>query len=567
MVQKLNFIVIVVLITVFQILRIRSYPLLPEELSMLNSNFSAEPLLDDYFFKLDQPLDVSFLSNLPFQAIQIALNFFGIYGYDVFLVKYSFNFVIAITLMTYFYSKINKISFYFSLLATIIISTTLIFDQLMIYSPRINSLIIIISIFIKYLLYNDLNQNRKIIKMLALNFIIFVYSFGLFANIGNAVLCLLPLILEIIRIYMTQTGFNYEKIRNLLIPYAFLLPSLIISVLLIRGSQILSTPQFNNPEFFPTKSITSLIQGRGSWWESSYLPWFPNLIDEHLVVFRSVIFLLIFLPLILFVVHTLKIEIKITLNKIFNKNNYILKKKFYLIDSSIFDQHKSLYLYSLLVFIFTLLITKYFPSEFLFDLNPYFYIFREPWSKFGIIFIISFGQILALTFHMIFTPLRHLLLKKLGFFSLKTLSTCVATFLFIWLNPSRYPIISFAPEIDYKLDYKYANYLSKSVLRINSMEKIKGDTYVFCLVPGNNFYENVLLGRWFFAYSYNVPHYSVSGERKLGANAYDQFGIPVNRCDEIYSFYERDIRILKICLPHSIHPNKNCDYRLRRIPI
>jgi hypothetical protein len=411
--------------------------------------------------------------------------------------------------------------------------------------------------------------------MLALNLIIFVYSFGLFANIGNAVLCLLPFILELIRIYMTQTGFNFEKIRNLLIPYVFLLPSLIISLLLIQRSQMLSTPQFNNPEFFPTKSITSLIQGRGSWWESTYLPWFPNLIDEYLVVFRNVIFLIIFLPLLLFVFHTLKIfvfhtlkiEIKIVLNKIYYKNNYILKKKFYLIDSSLFNQHKYLYRYSLLVFIVTLLITKYFPSKFLFDLNPYFYIFREPWSKFGIIFILSFGQILALTFHIIFTPLGHLLLKKLGFFSLRTLSIFVATFLFIWLNPSRYPIISFNPEIDYKLDYKYANYLSKSVLRINSLEKIKNDTYVFCLVPGKNFYEDILLGRWFFAYSYNVPHYSVSGRINLGANPYDQFGIPVNSCDEIYSLYDRDIRIVKICLPQSIHPIKNCDYRLRPIPI
>jgi hypothetical protein len=573
--KHLFFIIFIAFIVFIQKIRISGFPMIPEELSVLNVNFAAEPLLDGKYFKTNANIDNSNLNLLPFQFLAKICNLIGIYGYDVYLIRYLIHFTILGILIFIYFSEWGKKRIYASLFALVTISTTLIYDQILIYTPRLNTLIVFICIIL-WFKRNIVEQKISLIGNFFLGSFVFVYSFGLFSNVGNSSILVFLLCWQIIHFclqnLLKKPSSQSQKIRLLKImsiPYLLILPSLILSFILLLQSktnvaiaQILPT--------FPTYSFGRLIQGRGAWWEEGYLPWFDELQNQLLIEFRYATFLIVFLPLMLiFLLKCLKI--------FFGFNTWNI---------SIPEERRE-YIILLFAFILFLIITLYFPSRLMMELNPLLAIYREPWSKFGPVFIIFFGKLLTLSLSYLYSLSQNIL--RINFYNRNTewfVYLLILIILFNSINPKRIPTSSFDSSYNLAIDKNYANYISSKTLKINYiLNKNPNLEYAYCIVPGSNLYSDIALGRWFIAFSKNIPHY-VEGinESNLGGNPYSQLGVVIESCGKLQIEVGQKIDIIHICLPYygetkfqykrinfRIHQNRNvityCDYKFRYIPI
>jgi len=554
---------------------VSSYPLIPEDLSIINTNFTVEPLLDGMYLKQNMNLDVSNLNQLPFQFLTKISNLIGIYGYDVFLIRYLFNFTILGTLIFLYFSELGKKRVYASLLALTIVSTTLIYDQILIYTPRLNSLIIFICIILWYK-KNVVEQNRSLTSNYILGLIVFLYSFGLFSNVGNSSILFILLCWQLTQFYwqnlLKKPPHKSQKIRLLkvmFVPYLLILPSLFWSIILLRQSKTDLTIAQILPNF-PTYSLNRLIQGRGAWWEEGYLPWFDELQNQLIIEFRYATFLIVFLPLILyFLLKCLEIFFGLNKWKIFN----IKERREYIV--------------LLFLFLVILMLTMYFPSRLLMELNPLFAIYREPWSKFGPVYIVIFGKLLTFTLSIIHKfSLNILEIKYKNPNTSWILFLLIIILLFNSINPKRVPTSSFDLNFNLSVDKNYAKYISKQTLKINhKLNKNSNSKYAYCIIPGKNLYSDIIIGRWFMAFSKNIPHYVENPKNELlGSNAYAQLGKLIDNCGKLQIEVESKFDIIHICLPYygetklqynqfnfRIDQKKNliayCDYEFKEIPI
>lgn len=558
-----------------QEISISTYPLIPEDLSIMNTNFTVEPLFDGMYLKQNMNLDVSNLNQLPFQFLTKISNSIGIYGYDVFLIRYLFNFTILGTLIFLYFSDWGKKRVYASLLALTIISTTLIYDQILIYTPRLNVLIIFICIIMWYK-KNVVEQNRSLTSNYLLGLIIFLYSFGLFSNVGNSSILVILLCWQLTQFYwqnlLKKPIDKSQKIRLLKVmsvPYLLILPSLFWSIILLRQSKTDFTIAKTLP-IFPTYSLDRLIQGRGAWWEEGYLPWFDELQNQIIIEFRYATFLILFLPLILyFLLKCLEIFFGLNNWKIFNLE----------------ERREYIILLFLLLTILTL--TMYFPSQLMMELNPLFAIYREPWSKFGPVYIVIFGKLLTFTLSIIYKfSLNLVVIKTKNHNTSWILFSLILILLFNSINPKRVPTSSFDSIFNLSVDKNYAKYISKKTLKINhKLNKNSNSKYAYCIVPGKNLHSDIIIGRWFMAFSKNIPHYVEDATiETLGSNTYTQLGKIIENCGKLQIEVESKFDIIHICLPYygetklqhnkfkfRIDQNKKsiayCDYEFKEIPI
>ena len=525
----------------FQIAEISRFPLLNEDLSMINSNFSAEPFLDQYFYKMNQPLDVSFANQLPFQLINILCNKLGIYGYDVYLVKYAFNLLVIIFLLIYLYSRTINLNYYLGVFATLCVVTTLIFDQVMLYTPRISALIIICCIFLYNYKYLDSLQESKYLKII-LYTLIFIYSFGLFSNIGNAFTVLTPFIYFLYLKFRDRQEVTWKKLCE---PYTLLIPSFFMSTFLVWNQARNFNTGFQDLTFFQTTSASELIQGRGAWWEKSYLPWSSSLDNSLLMSFRFVLFSIIL------------ISFSISLISSFTKKKFGPKKR-------IPRGNDFLIIYGILFFL-----TLSFPSKQLTEFISIFYIFREPWSKFGPIMVLFYGYSISISMKNLFSFVSKYFTSHLNRILINVFYSLILFAAVVIMVPDRTPKSRFSSDIDFAVTYDYAKYISKSTLKVNSMLSSGDTVYIFCLIPSGDYYSDLTAGRWFFAFSKNIKHNVELKEKitKLGANPYAQLGIIVNYCSSIGENSQEVANYVRICLPNAYQsPLRKCDFTIRGIP-
>jgi hypothetical protein len=241
-----------------------------------------------------------------------------------------------------------------------------------------------------------------------------------------------------------------------------------------------------------------------------------------------------------------------------------MKSKYNKFQSSIIasNEDRKEYFELLVTFIFILLITMYFPSVLMIEFNPIFQMYREPWSKFGPIYIIVFGKIISLALSILYKNSKEILIVQVRNTSLATFMLSISLMMYFnFMNPDRVPTSSFDKDYKFTVNREYAEYVSKKSLKINHILNRKSKIeHALCIIPGDNLYSDIVIGRWFIAYSKNIPHFvEQTGSLNLGSNSYSQLGKIVDRCGNLQIESKSSVEIINICLPS--YYNQSIDFK------
>jgi hypothetical protein len=293
--------------------------------------------------------------------------------------------------------------------------------QIFAYSAKMSQMILAPLFF--YWLYKYLVTKKY--KYAVFNFLGLFLLQNIFTNLPQAVATLAAYFLAILYFIII----NKYSLKRFLVDYFFkiisffalLLPILLVHALVYYFSMIQNMASLKN--FFNFSALTSplhlIFQSRGAWWEYAgvngvpYSHWLP-FYDNWLIIFIS-FFLFLF-----------------ALMPIFRKKN--LEKK---------------YLFWLIIFLIAVFFASgsiFAPKLFLTVYNhiPFFYIFREPWSKFMSFVILSISVLTVLSFNKInnkkifYFFLFLIFIRSLNFFSPNFFDHSNAKWKKIFIKPPTY---------------------------------------------------------------------------------------------------------------------------------